>query len=56
MRPLYAFIGMRIGAMIDLTVNLLAAAIQQRPWGAQVLRDSVGWLIGLIVVGLMLGL
>jgi hypothetical protein len=42
--------------MIDLAVNLLAAAIQQRPLGDQVLRHGVGWLIGLIVGGLMLGL
>jgi hypothetical protein len=56
MRPLYAFIGALLGAMIDLAVNLLAAAIQQRPLGTQVLQHGVGWLIGLIVGGLVLGL
>ena len=56
MRPLYAFIGALLGAMVDLAVNLMAAAIQQRPLGDQVLRHGVGWLIGLIVGGLVLGL
>jgi hypothetical protein len=56
MRPLYAFIGALLGAMIDLAVNLLAAAIQQRPLGDQVLRHGAGWLIGLILSGLVLGL
>jgi hypothetical protein len=56
MRPLYAFVGALLGAIIDLIVNLLAGAIQQRPWGDQVLRHGMGWLIGLIVGGLLLGL
>ena len=56
MRATYAFVGALLGAIINLVINLLAAAIQQRPLGAAVLQQNVGWLIGLIVVGLVLGL
>jgi hypothetical protein len=55
MRVIYAFVGVLIGALIDLAINLLAAAIQQRPFGAQLGRQGMGWLIGLIVAGLLLG-
>lgn len=56
MRALYAFIGAFLGAMIDVAINLLASAIQQRPMGAHILQQGFGWLIGLIVGGLLLGL
>ena len=55
MRTTYAFVGALLGAIINLAINLLAAAIQQRPLGASVLQH-IDWLIGLIVVGLVLGL
>jgi hypothetical protein len=55
MRTTYAFVGALLGAIINLAINLLAAAIQQRPLGASVLQ-RIDWLIGLIVVGLVLGL
>jgi FtsH-binding integral membrane protein len=55
-RATYAFVGAVLGAIINLAINLLAAAIQQRPLGASVLQHNVDWLIGLIVGGLVLGL
>jgi len=55
MRTIYAFVGMLIGALIDLAINLLAGVIQQRPFGVQLSSHGMGWLIGLIVTGLLLG-
>jgi hypothetical protein len=54
-RGIYAFTGMLIMAIVDLVVNLLAAAIQQRAFADQFNNCSISWLIGLAVVGLLLG-
>jgi FtsH-binding integral membrane protein len=55
-RFLYAFIGMIVLAGVDLLVSLLAVAIQQQPFAAQLgSTSSIVWLIVLIVAGLLLG-
>jgi hypothetical protein len=54
-RGVYAFTGMLIMAIVDLVVNLLAAAIQQRAFVDQFNNCSISWLMGLAVVGLLLG-
>ena len=54
-RPAYAIIGMIVGAIVDLLVNLLAAAIQQRAFLGQFSASSLVWLVILAVAGLLLG-
>jgi hypothetical protein len=55
-RSAYAFAGLVIGAAVNFLINLLSAAIQQQPLGAQLTsQSSVAWLIIFIVVGLLVG-
>lgn len=54
-RPLYALIGLLIGAGVDLLINLVAAAIQQRAFADQFSASAIWWLAGLSVAGLFLG-
>ena len=51
-RFIYAIIGLFVGAGVDLVINLLAAAIQQRAFADQFNQQSIWWLVGLAVVGL----
>lgn len=51
----YALIGLIVGAAVDLLINLLAGAIQQRAFGDQFSSQSVLWLAGLAVAGLLIG-
>lgn len=54
-RGAYALTGMFVLAVVDLAINLLAAAVQQRAFADQFSTYSILWLIGLAVVGLLLG-
>lgn len=54
-RIVYAIIGLLIGAAVDLLINLLAAAAQQRVFFDQFNDHSVWWLVGLTAVGLLMG-
>lgn len=54
-RPAYAIVGLFIGASVDLLINLLAAALQQRAFADQFNTSSVVWLAGLAIFGLLLG-
>jgi len=54
-RPVYAIAGLVVGAGVDLLVNLLAAAIQQRAFADQFSTSAVWWLAGLCGGGLLLG-
>jgi hypothetical protein len=54
-RPLYAIAGLILGAAVDLLINLLAAALQQQAFADQFSRQSIGWLVGFIVGGLLVG-
>lgn len=51
----YALIGLFVGASVDLVINLLAGALQQRAFGDQFSSQSVLWLVGLAVAGLLIG-
>lgn len=54
-RPIYAIVGLFVGAAVDLVINLLAAAVQQQAFADQFSEQSIWWLIGLTVTGLFLG-
>jgi len=54
-RSAYAIIGLFVGATVNLLVNLLAAAIQQRAFFGQFSASSIVWLAILAAVGLLLG-
>jgi len=54
-RPIYGIAGLFIGAGVNLLVNLLAAAIQQRAFADQFSASAVWWLAGLSGGGLLLG-
>ena len=56
MRTIYAISGALLGAITDLLINLLAAALQQRAFEEQFSNRAIGWLLGLMVLGLVLGL
>jgi hypothetical protein len=55
MRILYALAGAFILVIVDLLVNLLAAAIQQQTFGDRFSAQSTAWLAGLVVTGVVLG-
>lgn len=56
MRSKYAFIGLVVGAVIDLLIDLLSAAIQQQPLGTQITSgSSIAGLIAFIVAGVLIG-
>jgi hypothetical protein len=54
-RSAYAVIGLFAGAVVDLLVNLLATAIQQRAFPGQFSTSSILWLAGLAILGLLVG-
>ena len=54
-RPAYAVIGLLVGAIADLLINLLAAAIQQRAFPGQFGTASILGLAGLAMLGLLAG-
>jgi hypothetical protein len=54
-RSVYAIAGLFIGADVDLLINLLAAALQQRAFADQFNRGLIWWLAGLAVLGLLAG-
>jgi hypothetical protein len=54
-RPIYAILGLIIGAIVDLLLNLLASAIQLRVFPKDFSNFSIGWLIALSILGLLIG-
>ncbi|MDY6877368.1 MAG: hypothetical protein SWK90_14350 [Chloroflexota bacterium] len=54
-RPRYALIGLFVGAAVDLLINLIAAAVQQRAFADQFTISTTYWLVGLSAAGLLLG-
>ena len=54
-RPVYAIAVLLAFAAVDLLINLLSAAIQQRTFADQFGPSSIVWLAGLSVAGLLLG-
>jgi len=55
MRIFYAFSGLLIGAIVNILINLLAAAIQQQAFANQFNRQSIWLLISMSLVGLLVG-
>jgi len=56
MRTTYAIIGALIGAATDVTIAILAVAVQQRTFGDQFTGRGLLLLIGLVIVGVLLGI
>jgi hypothetical protein len=54
-RPVYAIVGLFVGAGVDLLINLLAAAIQEQAFADQFSTSAILWLVGFSVVGLLVG-
>jgi hypothetical protein len=54
-RSVYAIIGLFVGAIVDLLINLLAAAIGKRAFDGQSSSSAVIWLAAAAVVGLLVG-
>lgn len=54
-RPTLIIAGVLIGALVNVLLNLVAAAIQQRAIGQQYTDKALWWLIGFSVAGLFLG-
>ena len=54
-RTIYSAIGTAVGACVDLLINLLAAAIQQRAFADQFTSQSIFLIVGLITGGLLVG-
>lgn len=55
MRVGYALAGAAVAVLIDLALNLLVAILQVRTPVEQFSQISVGWLVVLIVAGLLAG-
>ena len=45
----YGIIGIFVGAMFNIIINLIAAVIQQRLFAEQFSNQSIGWLVGLAI-------
>ena len=56
MRITYGIIGALIGAATDVTIAILAVAVQQRTFGDQFTGRGLLLLIGLVIVGVVLGI
>ena len=56
MRITYGIIGAMIGAATDVTIAILAVAVQQRTFGDQFTGRGLLLLIGLVIVGVVLGI
>ncbi len=58
-RPIYAILGVIIGAVVDLLINLIATGIQQHafpnPLGIQVIWGLAGLALAGLLIGLWLG-
>lgn len=54
-KAIHAIVGLFVGAGVDLLINLLAAAIQQRAFADQFSTSSIGLLVILGVAGLLAG-
>lgn len=54
-RPFYALFGLALAGAVDLIINLLAAAIQQRTFADRFNDQSIALLAGLAVGGLLMG-
>lgn len=54
-RPIYVISGLVVGAAVDLAINLLADAIQQRGFLSQFSDQALWGLAGLTLVGLLVG-
>jgi hypothetical protein len=54
-RPFFAIVGLFVLAAVDLTINLLAAALQQRAFADQFSATAMIWLGIAAVVGLLVG-
>lgn len=54
-RRKFAFVGLLIGATVDLAINLLAASIQDQAFANQFTQQSIWLLAGLVLGGLLLG-
>jgi hypothetical protein len=54
-RVSYAIIGLFVFAAVDLLINLLAAAVQQKAFDNQFSGLAIWWLVGLVVAGLLVG-
>ncbi len=52
----YAIGGLIIGGAVNILFNLIAAAIQQRGFNDQFSEQSLWWLIGLALAGMIIGL
>jgi len=55
MRIFYALSGLLIGAIVNILINLLSAAIQQQAFTNQFNRQSIWLLISMSLVGLLTG-
>lgn len=55
MRVVYGIVTAFVLVLVDLLVSLLAAAIQQQAFGDQFSSQSIFWLMGLIVIGVLAG-
>jgi len=55
MRVFYGMVCAAIGALTNLAINLLSAALQQRAFADQFTTSAIGWLGGMTVVGLLVG-
>src|SRR5262245_6039506 len=54
-RTAYTISGALVGAATNIIYNLIAAAIQKQAFNDQFSKQSLWWLIGLAVVGLLTG-
>lgn len=55
MRSIHAILGLFVGAFVDLAINLLASAIQQREFPTDFSDLATGGLVALSILGLLIG-
>ena len=54
-KVIYSIAGLLVGAAVNVLINLLAAAIQKKVFADQFSQQSIWWLLGFLVVGLLIG-
>lgn len=54
-RSIYAICGLFVGAVVDITIGLLATGIQQRAFPQQFSNQALWGLAGLAALGLLVG-
>ncbi len=54
-RSVFSITGLLVGAVVNVLFNLIAAGMQQRAFGDQFSSQSIWWMLGFAVVGLLLG-